>query len=590
MCGTIDIQERQLEIENRMRNLMWTVSGDYDLDVKVNAEAFARSRYIALYDAIKQGAFARYFDKDAMGLYLVKKVFLQADENALVSIAQMCIEEAVHDKISGERKGVASMRKRAFSDMLELDFEQMSKSLPGRIKSALLREALMGEYITDRQTRAYMEQFYDSKNAVCTEELIEKVDALYNRLIDPYFEKRAGGLSAVLAVTLEELTEFGWKDYLSEEMYESALESYLEKVTDVMTDTQTGGEKNMDEHMPGQKKVLLVDEAALKKVYSYVELNYGRTFLTAVEEKRINYRCCTGLHGDCGLYFTEGILKNPVRRNYQYEYAKKQRDKNRYEYHDKHRAVKKNIAELTDTLKKSLILRDEVQEIIADRGTLVPSRLWRAGRSPDAKLFTRQLKNHNMDLVVDVLLDASGSQRPRQGQVALQGYILSEALSNVNIPHRVMSFCTFWDYTILHRFRSYDDGREVNGNIFDYTTSSNNRDGLAILAASDELLQREEENKILIVLSDGRPYDVILNRPNARNPQPYQGKYAARDTAFEVRKLRNLGVAVLGVFAGEEQDLATEKKIFGKDFAYIRHMENFSRTVGKYLIRQWEDY
>ena len=61
-------------------------------------------------------------------------------------------------------------------------------------------------------------------------------------------------------------------------------------------------------------------------------------------------------------------------------------------------------------------------------------------------------------------------------------------------------------------------------------------------------------------------YDVIVNRPHAKNPEPYMGKYAINDTATEVRHLRNLGVSVLGVFAGEEKDLSTEKKIFGKRF------------------------
>ena len=136
---------------------------------------------------------------------------------------------------------------------------------------------------------------------------------------------------------------------------------------------------------------------------------------------------------------------------------------------------------------------------------------------------------------------------------------ISEALSNVNLPHRVMSFCTFWDYTILHRFREYDDPQSANENIFNYVTSSNNRDGLAIKTAGYGLLQRSEEKKILIVLSDGKPYDVIVNRPHAKNPEPYMGKYAINDTATEVRHLRNLGVSVLGVFAGEEKDLSTEK-------------------------------
>ena len=61
------------------------------------------------------------------------------------------------------------------------------------------------------------------------------------------------------------------------------------------------------------------------------------------------------------------------------------------------------------------------------------------------------------------------------------------------------------------------------------------------------------------------------------------------DTGTEVRRLRNLGVSVLGVFAGEEKDLEAEKKIFGKDFAYIRDISNFSRIVGNYLMKQIEE-
>ena len=219
---------------------------------------------------------------------------------------------------------------------------------------------------------------------------------------------------------------------------------------------------------------------------------------------------------------------------------------------------------------------------------MVPSRLWRVGRSKDARIFEQELKGDASDFVVDVLIDASGSQMSRQGEVAIQAYIISEALSNVDIPHRVMSFCTFWDYTILHRFRKYDDPRSENENIFNYVTSSNNRDGLAIRTAGYDLLQREEEKKIMIILSDGRPYDVIVNRPNAKNPTPYRGKAAVTDTGMEVRRLRNLEVSVLGVFAGEEKDLDTEKKIFGKDFAYIRDITKFSRIVGKYLTKQLE--
>ena len=85
------------------------------------------------------------------------------------------------------------------------------------------------------------------------------------------------------------------------------------------------------------------------------------------------------------------------------------------------------------------------------------------------------------------------------------------------------------------------------------------------------------------MLSDGKPYDVILNRPNARNPKPYHGDYAIKDTGFAVRKLRNQGVCVLGVFAGEEKDLQAEKKDFWQGFCYIRDISGFSPVVGRYL-------
>ena len=588
----LEIEDSRLELENRIRNLLWTVSGDYKLDMKPDISLFLRSRAIALYDGIKQGALARFYDKDLLGLYLVKKVFLQAGEGELTAVAQLCIEEAIGEKICEERPGIRSMQREAFEDILDQEFEEMpsQKDLLGRLKVAVLRRRLDGgEYRVERRMVPFMELVIRAGKAKDTMELIRVIDELYNALVDPMFERLHGNLERVLAVTLEELTEYSWEDFLSEEMYEEALESYVEQLTTNMAGMEDRSvTEEMEEKRHKKKNITVVTPEMLEKAYTYVELNYGKTYLSEAEEKRINYLMCRGVHSDCSLYFTEGILKNPAKRNYQYEYAKRLRNKNIWLYHDKHRIVKRNISVLTDTLRKSLVLRSETQTVLSDRGQIVPSRFWRIGRSRDAKFFEQELKGEASEFVVDVLIDASGSQMSRQGEVALQAYIISEALSNVEIPHRVMSFCTFWDYTILHRFREYDDPRTANENIFNYVTSSNNRDGLAIKTAGYGLLAREEEKKILIVLSDGKPYDVLVNRPNARNPKPYQGKEAISDTATEIRHLRNLEVSVLGVFAGEEKDLATEKKIFGKDFAYIRDIKNFSKIVGRYLTKQLE--
>ncbi|MFV0529011.1 MAG: cobaltochelatase CobT-related protein [Lachnospiraceae bacterium] len=586
------IDEYRLELENRIKNLLWTVSGDYSLDMKPDLEAFVRSKAQVLYDGVKQGAFAKFFDKDEVGLYLVKKIYLQSYEGPLRALASLCVDAAVGERVIQERPGVESIRRKAYEDVLDLEFSQLTRTTLGHLKIAFLREALDGERKTEKQIAQWMEDINSLKQAESSMDIIRVIDRLYNEVVDTHFEKNNGDLQRVLAVTLSELTEFSWKDYLTEEMYEDTLESYLESLTSQMTsieDVPVPEEEEKPAQDSHKRTVKVVTEESLEKMYSYVELNYGRTYLLPLEEKRVNYHMCRDVHADCSLYFTEGILSDPVRRNYQFEYAKRSREKNKYLYYDKHRLVKRNIANLTETLKKTLVIRGETQEIQSDYGTIVPSLMWKPGRSTDARIFTREIKASQMDFVVDVLIDASGSQRSRQGEVALQGYMISETLSNIGIPHRVMSFCTFWDYTILHRFREYDDPRSANEKIFEYTTSSNNRDGLAIKAAGSVLLQREEEKKIMVILSDGKPYDVIINRPNAKNPQLYEGDVAIRDTAFEVRKLRNHGVSVLGVFAGEEKDLSTEKKIFGKDFAYIRNLDNFSKIVGRYLTKQLED-
>ena len=49
----MSMDENQLELENRIKNLLWTVSGDYTLDMKPDVEAFLRAKEIALYDGVK---------------------------------------------------------------------------------------------------------------------------------------------------------------------------------------------------------------------------------------------------------------------------------------------------------------------------------------------------------------------------------------------------------------------------------------------------------------------------------------------------------------------------------------------------------
>ena len=63
----------------------------------------------------------------------------------------------------------------------------------------------------------------------------------------------------------------------------------------------------------------------------------------------------------------------------------------------------------------------------------------------------------------------------------------------------------------------------------------------------------------------------------------YRGVVGVKETANEVRKARQKGILVLGVFTGKENDLEVERLIYGKDFIYTKEIERFSDIVSMYL-------
>lgn len=112
-------REDSFELKTRMQNLMWTVSGDYDLDTEMDLSAFHRSKYIGLYDAALRGGFAKFFDQEFYGGYLVRKVFLGADSNVLMRLSWLCSDSASWKKMKKERPGIPDIRKRAMEDTLK---------------------------------------------------------------------------------------------------------------------------------------------------------------------------------------------------------------------------------------------------------------------------------------------------------------------------------------------------------------------------------------------------------------------------------------------------------------------------------------
>lgn len=582
-------EDHRLEIENRIRNLFWTVSGDYSLECRPDVDTFIRSKSLALYDAIKQGAFASHYDAHALAVYTLKKRALGANPELLTELTQLCVDAAAYPIVSRERSGICEIRQQAFRDLLETGYFRGDL---GAIRLCILNRFLGLEDNSQENTRHWVDFIEELAGASDTSQIIAAIDTLYNSLVDPSFASSKGDLKAVLRVTNAQLLEYQRDLAIDDETMQTVLDEYLSNLKDELLKTNSF---RSDHHRRMLPQAVDSDEDTPEpnpedaaKIYAFMERQFGKSSLTRQEQERVNQRLCTGFHRRCSLYFTSGILSNPAVKNTQYLRTSMQAMKNEMYFNMKQLPIRRSIAVLSAMLQQVQIQRLDEESSRADFGQIIPNRLWKLGRTEDTKLFDRIQRKENSAFVVDILLDSSSSQNLRQPQIAAQGYIISQSLSLAGIPHRVHSFCSYWDYTMLHCFRDYDDGPEGNKNILQFRAFGENRDGLAIRTVCDSLKERSEENKILIILSDGRPNNLGSMRPGIRKPTPYVGEEAIKDTAFEIRKARNQGIRVLGIFVGNEEDLYAEKKIFGKEFTYTRNISSFAHIVGRYLRKLME--
>ena len=592
-----ELEEHRLEISNRMKNLFWTVSGDYTIDFEPDTEEYARSKQTALYEAIKQGAFAKYFDQKELGMYLMKKLHFSAEEEILLSLAGLCVDAAVYPFVIQERLGAKEIREQAFRELEKIE----EGSVTGKAGAALLHRIkllyishVLGEKnqkSADPQAETAVQKILSLKDGKSTEDVINVIEDIYNHVLDPSFESRHGNLEKILKLPDMALANDAWQECMTDEQMEDIIQKYLSNLKKKMMSLEIKNKRKkrsvfLEDNREVSEEPEKINPQAVKRIREYVELNYGKSYLSELDQERMNRKLCTGIHKNCILYLTDGILQNPVIKNNQYRFSQLQFEKNKAYYGNNHWIIKRNIAILADSLKRAFVIRNDDQVSRSETGRLVPNRLWKIGRTDDDKLFNRKKKSEDSQFVIDVLLDSSGSQAGRQAQVAAQGYIISEALSEAGIPHRVSGYCAFWGYTVLQRFRDYNDPKEADERIFQFRAYANNRDGLALKTVCSSLMERPEENKILIVLSDGKPCDMSIPRTGTLQPAVYEGEEAVKDTAYEVRKARNQGISVIGIFVGSEEELSVEKRIYGKDFAYIRSISNFSRMVGTFLRRQ----
>jgi nitric oxide reductase activation protein len=164
--------------------------------------------------------------------------------------------------------------------------------------------------------------------------------------------------------------------------------------------------------------------------------------------------------------------------------------------------------------------------------------------SNDYRIFEKKGNPNDIDSCVSIVWDGSGSMcGDKQKRSTMACAIIEEALKPL-MPMKITNFTT--EYRLVKHFqvKKFDD-RDMNKNYaYSYGSSRSfnggNKDGYSIKIASAELMRRPEQNKILIVLSDGLPSDY-----------PSHSK-AIGDVREAVKAARKNGIKVIAIFFGDE--------------------------------------
>jgi len=570
---------------DREESLFLTVSEDhrkreYPEFIRMMCDPYRQAGgMITVYEGVVLGGADKYFGLDQLNLWLRRHRYAAYDMHILLPVTHICLEYAVRKRLAKERPGIVSMAEEAAREHLELDpmllkfssrgwmnLYWLTRQFPGNIPSDV--ERILRNFDGFEELLALFEELM-APCAQCedAEGLVARAVLLYKKVFTRYLapDHSMDPLS-MGEVSDDPLWEGEHAATEPEEMQEELLDLTYEKLSTAVADD------------------FELSEEALAAVPRYLEENFGPSFQTEKTMQEIERLACVDIHENRRLLFTDGLPAAAYEGSSARAVSLRAgRDGNLRMLEEHESSARQGIRSIAQAFQNAINLRNEPEVYRANRGVLVNRELWKAGRCEEPRLFHKIFHQDQSTVVVELLIDASGSQTCRQAMVAMQSYMFSAALSDIRIPHRVMSYCTYGDHTVLRRFRDYDDKGEADRKILEYRATSNNRDGLALAAAGYDLLKRKEDHKILIVFSDGLPNDMVSGRRRPGAPGKYVGEDAIRDTCFQVRKLRRQGVHVIGIFLGDDEELENERMIYGSSFLRIRRAEDFGGSAGKRL-------
>ncbi len=225
-------------------------------------------------------------------------------------------------------------------------------------------------------------------------------------------------------------------------------------------------------------------------------------------------------------------------------------------------AISEPLLLISNQLQRSIVKQlKEKRKGYKQTGLLMGRRLdAHALHRNDGKVFYKNsLPNEAPELAVGLLLDESGSMRgsDRSTYARASAIILYDFCHTLNIPVMVYGHSTSWDGVDLYsyaEFESYDNDDRYR--MMDISARGCNRDGAALRYVAESLTKRPEDIKLLILISDGQPYD-----------DGYSGSAAEEDLRGIKQEYQRKGVIFVAAAIGSDKE--NIERIYGDSYMDI---------------------
>ena len=175
----------------------------------------------------------------------------------------------------------------------------------------------------------------------------------------------------------------------------------------------------------------------------------------------------------------------------------------------------------------------------------------------DGKVFYKNnLPNEIPRISVGLLLDESGSMScgDRSTYARAAAIILYDFCQALNIPVMVYGHSTSWSRGVdLYSYAEFDAiDKNDKYRMMDISARGSNRDGAALRYVAEQLSKREEEVRILILVSDGQPADT-----------GYSGTAAEEDLRGIKQEYKRKGLLFVAAAIGDDSVTRSYVKSMG---------------------------